>query len=784
MRSATGLITGAGGRPLAPASALFFLSGVAALVYEMSWSRQVGLVVGNTAGAAAVVLSAVFTGFAAGHLLGGRLVGRLSPLFGYGVAELVAAGWACLVPALLQWVGTPPGPGEWFFFRDSPAGRAGWCLLGLLPSTVPLGMSLPLMVEAVTGGEGGRRSAAVVYGLNTAGGAVGIVLATSILLVVAGVRASGILAAVVSATCGLIACALAGRRPRPEAIKSVGVGGGRWPWAVVAAVSGFGTLALEVLYTRLFTLVFHNSTYTFGAVVVSFLLALCGGAILAARLGRRITPRAVVAIAFGLGGPVLAASVALFPRCTGLTYFSAGGSFAGYLAGAFGLVAVFVLPPVTLLGMALPASIQAVAGGRAVGRVTAANALAGAVGAVTAGFLLPPVVGLWGAFAVLVALFGAAAVLVLASVRRWLLVVATVAGCGTGVGVVAGVVPPDTDAVQLVRRWETAYGWVDVVRTPADGSLAVRQNLHYRHGSTADAAREFRQGRLPLLLHPRPAEVAFLGLGTGLTAAPAVADAEVESAVVVELIPEVVDAARMLAGANLGVADHPKVEVRVDDARHHLSRTDRRFDVVVADLFVPWESGTGYLYTVEFYQTVRTRLKPGGLFCQWIALYQFGPEQFELAADSFAASFPHATVWWGQLVAKYPLVALIGSDEPLAVDPVRLHGRMVAWDAGPGVPDPDLRVPADIPALYLGDWVRDPARPLNTDEHPRLEFSAPVSHQTGQTLSGLRLRRYFDRVLARLPVGGVRSEGELGDRVGDADRRRAIQRLSLFGGDP
>lgn len=784
MKCATGRMTGAGGRPLATASALFFLSGVTALVYQISWSRQVGLVVGNTAGAAAVVLAAFFTGLATGHLLGGRLVGRLSPLFGYGVAELVAAGWACLVPTLLQWVGTPPSPGEWVFFRDSPAGRTGWCLLGLLPSTIPLGMTLPLMVEAVTGGEGGRRAATVIYGLNTAGGAVGIVLATSILLVAVGVRASGILAAIVSATCGMVACVLAVRQPRPERIKSVGVAGGRWPWAAVAVVSGFGTLALEVLYTRLFTLVFHNSTYTYGAVVAGYLIALCGGAALASRFGRRIAPRTVVAIAFGLGGPVLAASVALFPRCTGLIYFSAGGSFAGYLAGAFGLVAVFVLPPVTLLGMALPAAIQAVSGGRAVGRVTAANALAGAVGAVTAGFLMPSVVGLWGAFAVLVAFFGAAAVLVLASVKRWLLIVAMVAASGTGVGVVAGVVPPDTDAAQLVRRWETVSGWVDVVRTPADGSLAVRQNLHYRHGSTADAAREYRQGRLPLLLHPRPAEVAFLGMGTGLTAAPAVEDAEVESAVVVELIPEVVDAARLLAAANLGVADHPKVEVRVDDARHYLLRTDRRFDVVVADLFVPWESRAGYLYTVEFYQTVRDRLKPGGLFCQWIALYQFGPEQFELAADSFAASFPHATVWWGQLDAKFPIVALVGSDDPLTADPVRLRDRMDAWDAGPGVPDPDLRVPADLPALYLGDWVRDPARALNTDEYPRLEFAAPVSHRSGRTLSGPMLRPYFDRVLARLPVGGVQSRGELDELVGDAGRRRAFQRLNLFGGDP
>ncbi|MBX9626083.1 MAG: hypothetical protein K2X82_19960, partial [Gemmataceae bacterium] len=95
--------------------------------------------------------------------------------------------------------------------------------------------------------------------------------------------------------------------------------------------------------------------------------------------------------------------------------------------------------------------------------------------------------------------------------------------------------------------------------------------------------------------------------------------------------------------------------------------------------------------------------------------------------------------------------------------------------------DPDLRVPADVPALYAGEWVRGPGRPLNTDEHPRLEFAAPVSHRAGRTLSGPALRRYFDRVLARLPAGGVRFGGDLGGPAGEAGRRRAVQRLSLFG---
>lgn len=770
--------------------ALFFLSGIAALVYEASWSRLVGLAVGQTAQAAAIVLAAYFTGLAVGQFLGGRLARRVPPLLGYGVAELIASAWACVVPALLDRVGADVRPERLAVLRDSTAGRSAWCFLVLLPATVPLGATLPLVVEALTARGGSRRNAPLAYGLNTAGGLVGIVAASAFLLPVVGVRASGFLAAALSAACGLAACLAARLRPRensPGEAADVGANGpgGSPAWTALAAISGFGILGLEILYTRMFALVFHNSVYTFGAVVAGFLLALSVGAVLASWLGRRSASRRVATASFSLGGLAVAVSVAAFPRATGLTYFSFGETFAGYLAGVFGLVAAFVLPPVGLLGMTLPAAIQAASGGRAVGRVTAVNTLAGAAGAVAAGFLLPPLVGLWSAFAVFVALFGVTgAVLLVRDGSGRLAAALAVAMSGPVVLIASGRLGDGRDGGDaLVRRWESDYGWVDVVRTGRSGSLEVRQNLHYRHGSTEYAVREYRQGRLPLLLHPGPTEVAFLGLGTGVTAAPAVADRDVERAVVVELVPEVVEATRLLGAANLGVVDHPKVEVRVDDARHYLLRTPRRFDAIVADLFVPWESRTGYLYTVEFYQTVRRRLKPGGLFCQWVALYQLGPEDWELVADSFASVFPHTTVWWGQFDARYAMVALVGSEGLLAIDPDRLDARLNAPNAMSGGPDPDLRIRSDVPALYVGGWPRDPSRPLNTDEHPRLEFAAPISHRAGRMLHGPALRRYFDDVFARLPPTGIRFGGDLDVLFRDGERRRAVQRLSLFG-DP
>lgn len=608
--------------------ALFFLSGVAALAYEASWSRLVGLVLGNTADAAALVLAGYFAGLAAGQLIGGFLSGRIRPLLGYGVAELLAAGWAAIVPCLLSLGGMEGRLLE----EVTPAARAAWCFLILLPTTAALGSTLPFMAaHFATGGVSGRQ-VALAYGLNTAGGLVGVFAATAFLLVAVGVRATGYSAAGVSAVCGLVACLCATSRGSSPVIVSqleASPPGRPFLWFALAAVSGFGTLGLEVLYTRLFALVFHNSSYTFGAVVGVFLMGLSLGAVLVSALGSWATQRGSIAAATTLGAAAITTSLVLFLRLTGLKYFSTGETFAEYLTHALGLVAAVVLPPATLLGMLLPSVLSGSCGsGRLIGRLSALNTLAAVAGALVAGLLLPRWLGLWESFGVFALLFGLTGTLILYACGRT--VVAGVAGVVTTASVTlaasAQALVPQAPGEELVRRWNSAYGWIDVVRNTRTDALTVRQNLHYRHGSTGSSAtREYRQGRLPLLLHPKPADVAFLGLGTGLSAAPVVTDQDVKRAVVVELIPEVVEASRLLSSANRGVVDHPKVEVRVDDARHYLGRTDRRFDVIVSDLFVPWESRAGYLYTFEFYETVRSRLKPGGLFCQWLALYQVGP---------------------------------------------------------------------------------------------------------------------------------------------------------------
>lgn len=772
--------------------ALFGLSGAAGLALEVSWSRQLGLLLGHTAPTISLVLTAVFVGFAIGQLVGSALVRHFNPLLAYAGCELTAAAGAAAVPSLLGWI-TREVNGEEL---DHPGVRAMACLAVLLPATIPLGATLPLIAAHITrAGSANARRVALAYGVNTLGGFLAV-LATTALLAVAGVVATTYLASTASALCAFGAFALSAMSPlAPESFdrpRSLVADSQTALFAGVAlsALSGFAVLGLEVLYTRMFALVFHNSTFSFGAVLATHLGALSLAAVLVSRVGTRLAPAPIALASCGLAAVVVPASVVLFVHLSGLDFFDPGGSFTRYLVGVFALVGVVVLPPVTALGMAFPALISAGgdASGQRVAWLSAVNTLAAAAGAFVAGFVCMPHIGLWSSFSLFALLLGLPVVVVLASRRRR--AAACCLGATTVVGAIVVSASPTQPAAEIignretiVRRWETAYGWIDVVRAEKDGSLKVRENLHYRHGSTgANATREYRQGRLPLLLHPRPTDVAFLGLGTGLTAAPVVADEAVERAVVVELIPQVVEAARLLGVANRGLLGCPKVDVRVDDARHYLARADQRFDVIVSDLFVPWESRAGYLYTADHYAAVRRALRPGGLFCQWVALYQVGPEELELIADSFASAFPTTTLWWGQFDARFAILGFVGSGRPLDLAAAQLDGRWKSLGDPPGGLDPDLSSPAALKDLYIGDWPRRPGRTLNTDEHPWLEFSAPISQRSRLTLAGPRLREYFDNVLVGLEADAARFDTH-GEEAGERLRRRNAQRLSLFGGE-
>ena len=653
-----------------------------------------------------------------------------------------------------------------------------------------MGGTFPVLAQAlIRHPERLGSSASLLYAANTMGAAAGAFSAGFYLPRAAGVTASYWIAVGIAAGAGLGAYVLSLAWPHgaPPERPPISPAAPRDPGATssalgprtataVAVLSGVATLGLEVLWTRLLAQVLNNSVYAFAALAVTFLASLGLGALLAHFLSRaRAAPRRVLATLCGLAGLTVVATALAFVRLThGLAYVAGGTGWAAYVRAVFTAAGVLMLVPGILMGSVLPYLFRAVQGvdpspGRALGRLTAVNSLGAIAGSLTAGFVLLEAVGVWAS------LFAMAGVYLTLA-----LTLSITHGPGrprAGAGLLAGAAVAATMLLagafladstllpvvrlgpteRLLRAWEGSDGTVAVTR---DGEhLVMRLNNHYTLGDTRSALVEQMQGRLPLLLHADPRAVFFLGLGTGITAGAAL-EHPVHRLTAVELVPEVVAAARAyFAPYANGVFTDPRARVLADDGRRVLARTAERYDVIVGDLFTPWHAGTGSLYTAEHFRAVRARLRPGGIFAQWLPLYQLSDAEFFVIVRTMAAVFPQVTLWRGDFSPSRPIVALIARADDAPLDHAALS-RNVAALAGRGA---STGAPADgapgehmAGLFYAGNLTRAGALlagvPVNTEDRPVIEFLAPRSaSDPASRFTGVRLARFYDQLLATVP---------------------------------
>lgn len=799
---------------------LVFVSGFTALAYQVLWLKDLALIFGSTTQAAAVGLSAFFLGLGAGaHTLGRRAARNANGIRAYGWLEIGVAAAALLVLGLLD-VYRMAYPTLRIYVAASFAGevalKAGLAIGCLLIPTFLMGGTLPFVAQGVIAHPRLRlgRAGAALYAANTLGAAAGAAVAGFLLPIALGFRRSYLLVVAINAAVGVAALLLArswedggpnapapevageSRRRRPDAPAA------RYGPAPVgaidpdalAAASGLLTLGLEVLWVRMLAQVLDNSVYAFSAILVVVLVALGLGSILAARLSDvGVSPRAVLAALLALTGLAILTQPFAFVSLTGgLAPLPAGAGRGDEIWLAVWLSAATLLPAGVLAGTVFPyllrvAQETATSAGLAVGRLTALNTVGAIAGSLATGFVLLPQVGLWPSFA----WFGGA-YLGLAWLASGALAGARTPGpVATGhgrtpgarvrlfaarhalrLGVAGAIALPPAGLVgaaalpivwldtsrgeRLVAAWHGGHGIVTVVDSPR-GRVLKLDNTYSLGGTIDGLERERIQARVPLLAHPRPRSVFFLGLGAGITAGEAVRH-PLSRIVVCELVPDVVQAARgFFAREANGLFDDPRVEVIVEDGRQVLATRDERFDVIVGDLFVPWHAGTGSLYTRQHFEAVRRHLAPGGLFAQWLPLYQLAEREFQVIARTMLAVFPHVTMWRGDFYAARPIVALVGSNDPFGLDPATVIERARAL--APEVA-PHLALATLLP-YYAGNLGAArallPAGPINTDDRPLVEYWAPLAGRAGAGtepwFTSEPLRRFYERLLAAVPPG-------------------------------
>ncbi len=771
-----------------PVAFLLFVSGAIALVYEIVWQRQFALLLGSAAPATAAVLAGYFAGLGAGAFAVGHFATRWSrPLRAYAALELaVGLGVLLVAPLLSCFEQAYP----WLF--ELLSGRPGLFLvvrtavvfLAVLVPTFCMGGTLPLLGALVDRGQRQLgRTAGWLYVVNTAGAGLGALAVPFFLLPQLGLTRSVWLCAAINGALSIAAWLLDRRMgPASSAPPSllVGIKKDRSPkkattparhqtCGLLALISGVVTFALQVLWNRAFAQIHENSMYSFSVIVSVVIFSLALGAQLA-RLGLRrgIEPHRLIGGAWVISGLTVLTGPWLFLNLSNeLSYLSASGGWTGHAFHLLGLAVAILLVPMALLGIGLPAIMEQAGrtsgddSARALGRLLAANITGSVVGALAAGFILPRWLGLWGSVLWLGGLVLAAG---LWQWRRWAdpgrqrKFGIILAACWlAALWPVSRVELPRVRLVseqgeQLLALAEGAHGITAVVERR--GSRRLKLNNHYGLGGTASTGDERMQAHLPLLLHPAPRQVAFLGLGTGITAGGALFH-PVEQVTVMELVPEVVNASReYFRKTNHAVLEDAHARVVADDARNYLRGSREKFDVIVGDLVVPWRQGEGSLFTLEQFTAARSALAPGGLFCQWLPLFQLSETEVTILARTFLTVFPHAQVWRGDFSPTEPAIALIGTADDFKFDPEGVRRRLAEMQPDPS--NPQLRSPDAfwmnfIGALEVSDLPATETR-LNREDRPWVELLGPLLHAGGSEVTlftGRRLQVWLNQVALR-----------------------------------
>ena len=698
---------------------LYTVSGVVALAYEVLWVRMLSLQFGVSIFGAVITVTAFMAGLGAGSLLGLRLAGRVRrPLRAFAGLEAAIAVYALLLPMMLaHWdgllghVAALTNVWQWYLVQ---------CVAALALLFVPacaMGAGFPLVLKA---GETAGAGIGGLYGLNTLGGVLGALLPLALLPLLGWTAALqtvacvGLSVAACAALLSLFWPAAGGVPPqqqqgaynRPEAVTLFAYAG-----------IGLAALVLEIGWTRLFGMILLRTEYVMAVILAVFLFGIASGSLLV----RRAPSRYWLDVFPVLAGVFSLISLWALPAISRWVERSDFSSLTSAMVWQGGAIAVVTLPVTLVLGAWLPLLSHRL--GEPVRNgpwLYGANAVGGALGALGAGFLLIPWLGTPGTLC-------AAAVLLFAcgmvwASTRWLWLALAVM---TLLAYPVWHMPPVHVLLPLAHGGsrdlyvhEDAISTTHVVQQ-RDGQRVLLSDLQRMDASTDPSAVALQkdQARLPLLLHPAPHKVLFLGLGTGISAAGSLPFPTVQARTAVELSRgAIVAAPRWFAPVNDDITHNARVVW--DDARHFLAVGGDNYDVIVGDVFHPDMVGRSALLSVQQFQRVRARLAPGGLFVQWLALNQFDPASLEAVMRTFQHVFPNAVGYIDGF--RFALVGPQGALDPMTAVLGHMHGTSEATQ--------QRITGGEGPWTWLGRYwgaIRVPPGPVEDEWVPYIEYRLP-----------------------------------------------------------
>jgi spermidine synthase len=764
---------------------LFVGSGCAALIYEIVWFQLLQLVIGSSSISLGILLGTFMGGMCLGSLLLPRAVSaQQHPLRVYARLEAGIGALALLILVSMPLVGGVytawAGEGTTgIIFR---AVIAGICLL---PPTMLMGATLPAISRWVKATPDGVAWLGFFYGGNIAGGVIGSLAAGFYLLRMFDVATATLVAVAINVAVFAIATLLA-RQTTYEADAPHGAvtprPAGTWTVYTAIALSGATALSAEVIWTRLLSLHFGATVYTFALILAVFLIGLGIGSTAGASIGRNSpSPRRAlgwcqlfVCATLAWAAYQLTESLPYWPINPSLTttpWFTMQLDFVRCMW--------VVLPGALLWGASFPLALAAVAttehdAARLAGGVYAANTVGAIAGSLITSFILIPWIGTSHAEQVVIIVSALSALLMLEPSFAGKAVAEHAAGAedarssaspapaSSGVSVLSGTIvlaiamvaagllargihPLPGLLVAYGRYSATRVGQADIIYVGEglNASVAVSELSNgvrnYHNAGKVQASSEPQDmrlqrmlGHLTTLIPANPKRVLVIGCGAGVTAGAVSVDPAVEHETIAEiepLVPRVVST--YFSDHNFDVVRNPKVHVRIDDARHFVETTREKFDAVTSDPLDPWVKGAAMLYTAEFFNLVKQHLNPGGVVTLFVQLYESNTEAVKSEIGTFLEAFPNGIVFGNTNEGKGYDLVLLGQVEATRIDVDAIQAKLQRPEYAPmarSLREIGMNSAVDLFATYAGrkqdlePWLR--TAQINHDRNLRLQYLA------------------------------------------------------------
>ena len=786
---------------------LFIGSGCAALIYEVVWLQLLQLNIGSSAISVGVLLAVYMGGMCLGSLaLPRRISAKHHPLKVYALLELGIGIFGIIVLFAVPVIGKA-------YTAIAGSGPANLVLrtivasICLLPPTLLMGATLPAIGRWVKTTPAGASWLGLFYAGNLVGAVAGSLLAGYYLLRVFDMPTASFVAVGLNVLVAGLAWTVArcvSYAPAPVTASETNSRSSSRTVHIGIALSGFTALGAEVVWTRLLSLHFGATTYTFSLILAVFLSGLGIGSSIGSVIARRIrNARAVLGWCQLLlcGGMAWAAHAA----CTSLQFWAVNPAAANSLSLTFQHDVVraiwAVLPSAIIWGVSFPLALAAVIkpgqdSGRMVGGVYAANTLGAIFGASLTSLVLIGGVGSKATQQIIIMVSALSALLLLVQpvilnkenghLRRLAGIVVLCGGMIASVFLVWTV--PALPGI-LVAHGRNAASWVGLreviyVGEGTMASVAVTRDaagiLYYHNAGKvqassdpADMRLQRMLGHITTLVPKAPEKVLVIGCGAGVTAGAVSIDPLVKQQTIAEiepLVPRAVSA--YFSEYNFAVVSNSKVKVHLDDARHFLLTTSEKFDAITSDPLDPWVKGAATLYTLEFFQVVKQHLNPDGVMTLFVQLYENDEEAVKSQVATFLKAFPNGAVFANTIAGEGYDVVLYGPAQPHKIDIDAVQARLDRPENEPivrSLQQIGIHSAVELFGNYAGQpsdmakWLGDAQ--INHDRNLRLQFLAGRSLNVYDNVSIYKKMIADSRYPEDLFVGKPETLGALRDYI-------------------